>query len=552
MNYVTEFETAALFVDLLLIVIYAMKRNFLNVTNKIYIAILFCATASTALDLISVYTLAHVSELPIALNYAVNILYLLTYCGCAAIFYVYVADITKKGAGDTSVKVIAGSSLAINLVLLVTTPITGWIISFPDNVYTHGPLFIVIQAVGLILLILSSLLFCKYRKNLSAYQSLTILSFIFAVIFSVGIQIIWQELLLQNFVVSLFLVLLYISLQNPDYYMDVNTRCFNRQAFYETLEKYINKKTPFKLVGVYIDGLRYVNSLHGLKAAGEIIDASSLYFRREFGKNRVFHISDSRYAILTDSKSDNTAERIIEKLKERFASPVTVEGSEIQLTPRISVLSYPEFEGSLDDISDALDYGFRSVSRSRDSVLELTTDTLAEKRRESMLTHIVKRAIRKDEFNVYYQPIRCIADGQFHSAEALIRLFDDELGYIEPEEFIPICEKNGMILSIGETVFRKVCRFLSENDITALGADYIEVNLSTVQCIQEQLAEKLTEIMKEYGVKPEMINFEITETADSENKEMLLQNMNALLKEGCSFSMDDYGTGFSTAYYLIT
>lgn len=552
MNYITEFETAALFVDLLLIVIFTMKRNFLNVTNKIYISMLSCSFASTVLNLISVYTLAHISELPLALNYFVNILYLLVYNSCAIHFFVYVSNVTEKSVRKTSVKVIAASAFAINLVLLVSTPFTGWVIAFPNNEYIHGPLFNVMMIVAVILLLISSVLFLKHRKKLSAYQSFTIVSFIFAVIFAVAVQAIWQELLIQNFVISLFLVLLYISLQNPDYYMDVNTHCLNRQAFYETLEKYIGKNSSFKLVGLSIDGLRYINSLHGIKAGNEIIDESSVYFHGEFGKKRVFHIMGGQYVFLIDNKSEFKSDYATEKLKAHFSSPIIIEGSEIQLTPRICMLSYPEFNGNLNDINDALEYAFRSMSRSRDGVLNITVDSLAEKRREGVLTHIIKRAIRRNEFEIYYQPIRSVANGEFHSAEALIRLRDNELGYISPEEFIPLCEKNGMILNIGEIVFRKVCRFLSENDISALGVEYIEVNLSTLQCIQEQLADKLTEIMKEYGIKPEMINFEITETADSENKEMLLRNMNSLIKAGSSFSMDDYGTGFSTAHYLIT
>lgn len=86
----------------------------------------------------------------------------------------------------------------------------------------------------------------------------------------------------------------------------------------------------------------------------------------------------------------------------------------------------------------------------------------------------------------------------------------------------------------------------------ALGVKYIEVNLSVLQCVQEQLSDRLMEIMAEYGIPPEEINFEITETAGLANYDALLKNMNCLISKGVTFSMDDYGTGFSTANYLIT
>jgi EAL domain-containing protein (putative c-di-GMP-specific phosphodiesterase class I) len=152
---------------------------------------------------------------------------------------------------------------------------------------------------------------------------------------------------------------------------------------------------------------------------------------------------------------------------------------------------------------------------------------------------------------IYYQPIYDTQTQTFRSAEALLRLKDDELGFISPDEFIPMAEQNGLIIDIGDIVFRNVCCFLQKNNLEHLGVEYIEVNLSTVQCIQDNLSHRLIDIMKEYQIRPDQINFEITETAGSENEDMLLHNMNNLIATGSSFSMDDYGTGFSTANYLI-
>ena len=140
--------------------------------------------------------------------------------------------------------------------------------------------------------------------------------------------------------------------------------------------------------------------------------------------------------------------------------------------------------------------------------------------------------------------------GSFSSAEALIRLWDEHLGYIPPDEFIPMAEQNGMIIEIGEIVFRQVCAFIQNHNLDSLGIDYIEVNLSFVQCMQENLAQQLVSIMKEYNVAPNRINFEITETAGSVKADTLRRNMDKLIEIGSAFSMDDYGTGFSTADYL--
>lgn len=142
---------------------------------------------------------------------------------------------------------------------------------------------------------------------------------------------------------------------------------------------------------------------------------------------------------------------------------------------------------------------------------------------------------------------------RFSSSEALIRLIDDELGFISPEEFIPIAEKNGRILEIGELVFRKVCRFMKESACLKLGVHYIEINLSPVQCFHEELAETFLAIMDQYGISPLCVNREITETAEMEHGgiRILQDNMQKMNAKGVSFSIDDFGSGFAAIDYLL-
>ena len=108
-----------------------------------------------------------------------------------------------------------------------------------------------------------------------------------------------------------------------------------------------------------------------------------------------------------------------------------------------------------------------------------------------------------------------------------------------------------MILDIGEYVFREVCRFATVEELTAYGLRSVDVNLSAVQCMQNQLHAKLTEIMDEFGVDYSFISLEITETAAVMSSDTLRLNMDALIDKGINFSLDDYGTGFSNMATII-
>ena len=111
-------------------------------------------------------------------------------------------------------------------------------------------------------------------------------------------------------------------------------------------------------------------------------------------------------------------------------------------------------------------------------------------------------------------------------------------------------ERNGKIIELGKYVFEDVCRFISENNIEALGLHYIEVNLSIVQCIQDNFVDTFLEIKDKYNINPKNINLEITETGAS-SKSILLNNMNILKEHGFSFSLDDFGTGNANLNYIV-
>jgi EAL domain-containing protein (putative c-di-GMP-specific phosphodiesterase class I) len=126
-----------------------------------------------------------------------------------------------------------------------------------------------------------------------------------------------------------------------------------------------------------------------------------------------------------------------------------------------------------------------------------------------------------------------------------LRLKDDEYGFISPELFIPVAEKSGAIHRIGTYVLEEVCRFIASDEYRALQMDYIEINLSVTQCMRPNLAQEVLEIMNRYGVKPDQINLEITETAASYSQNTMMENIETLTDAGISFSLDDYGTGYS-------
>ena len=158
---------------------------------------------------------------------------------------------------------------------------------------------------------------------------------------------------------------------------------------------------------------------------------------------------------------------------------------------------------------------------------------------------ILENAITNHEFEIYYQPIYSIQEKRFHSAEAVLRLNTKKYGFISPELFIPAAEKSGAIHRIGMIVMESVCEFIGSEEFKNLDLDYIEVNLSPVQCMDSNLSARMFQIIKKNHVLPCQLNLEITETASGEIQNVILQNITQLHHAGISLSLDDFGTGYS-------
>ena len=163
--------------------------------------------------------------------------------------------------------------------------------------------------------------------------------------------------------------------------------------------------------------------------------------------------------------------------------------------------------------------------------------------RELMVKKAVETALKTNSFEIHYQPIYNVQNGLYTKAEALLRLYDNELGRISPCEFIPLAEKKGYIKDIGYYVLDKACAFFRKNCLS--GLDYISVNASALQFEDPQFADRALEIAQYNHVNPRHIFIELTESMNCNRFKQLEANMKKLHKHGFSISLDDFGKGFA-------
>ncbi len=552
-NYAVEFEYASIALLTLLLVLYCARRKYPGMSNIVYLSMIVCTFLSTLTHIFAIKSLPVADSLPLALNYVIHISYLIFYDLQGIVFLMYVNAVTKRNSVSKANRWFFIGLAAFEVLMLVTTPFTKLIIYFDENMqYKHGPLFGIYFVIAVLILIYASVIFVNYRKKLSLMQGVSIVMFEVLTMGATILQLLVSRAVVGNFVASLSLVMFLVVLQNPDDFTDKAADCYNYDAFFLSVEARLGKKKPFSIAAFRFDGLNYISGLYQVSDRGVISKAIATRLKVEFQTDAIYHLGSCEFAIFTNERRRLTEEYLTERIQRIFARPVNIHGIEAVLTPKICLVRYPDFVTSPEDVRDAVEFSLKNSRKSEGSVFVASADAITAKKREMHILSTIKSSIVNKSFEMYYQPIYNPEEKGFVCAEALIRMRDSELGFVSPEEFIPLAEANGMIIEISEIAFHQVCRFLKSGQAQKMGVKYIEVNLSVLQCVQEELADSLLSIMDSYGIPPEQINFEITETAGLANYDALLKNMNTLISKGVTFSMDDYGTGFSTANYLIS
>ena len=551
MEYIYQYDICALAISALLAVVYLMRRSYPLLSNRIYLVMTAVVFFASFFDLLSAFTIPNAAYIPLWVNYLVSIMYLIFFNGSANIYAYYIMVITNDDSSKKIGRVLICSCEAFEVLLIATTPLTRFIFYFDSECqYKHGQLFFLLYMISVSLLIATLVVFIRYRRKLSRPQVFSIVFFNITAILGVLFQYFFPDILITNFVNTLFLLLVFISLQNPYDYIDRTTGLYNRAALEHSLSCAVKKQQEITIAAFTLDGYQYIKRMMGSEVCNEMVVNLSEELLREFGGRFLYRTGECSFVVQLE-KNDRPAD-IVNQIQQNFTKRYVLRQVEVMIAPLICVIKYPDFAKNSEEVVLSIKYLLEEMRNSDTKVIYASEAHVSKMYRESEIIHVIKRAIRNDEFQVCYQPIYNVKTGRFSSAEALVRLSDEKLGNISPEEFIPIAEKSGLIVEVGEQVFRKVCSFITTTRALELGVKYIEVNLSAVQCMQDNLSEIMREIMKQYSISPETINFEITETAGAINEEVLRRNMRMLVEAGSSFSMDDYGTGFSTANYLIS
>lgn len=361
------------------------------------------------------------------------------------------------------------------------------------------------------------------------------------------IQFVIPNVLIDMFACSIGLLFIFVMVQRPEEITDSETGLIKLNTYaYDLKRSFINQK-PETLIMIRLNNYLVIREMLGymdtIIVKRMIADIIVRYLRSSKIRADVYYIGSGNYRVRLENHDKEEAAKAAEYINEALKEGIRYNEMQINLVACVCITNIPE---DIDDFDSLCIFGNDFSAEYTGNVL-YASEICRKSRYDIMreIDKIIENAISENEFEVYYQPIYSIKEQRFNSAEALLRLKTEKYGYISPELFIPAAEKSGAIHRIGEIVMESVCSFIGSEEYAGLGLDYIEVNLSPAQCMENNLAENMIGIMQKNHVQPSQLNLEITETASGEIQNVVMDNITTLYDAGISLSLDDFGTGYS-------
>jgi diguanylate cyclase (GGDEF)-like protein/PAS domain S-box-containing protein len=260
---------------------------------------------------------------------------------------------------------------------------------------------------------------------------------------------------------------------------------------------------------------------------------------------------DEFVVILPDLERPDRARLVADKILAELARPIEIGGHDIHVTPSIGISHYPNDATDVQQLLKQADNAmYQAKDAGRNTVRFFTNDLNFLLARRLEVESKLRKAIEREEFFLRYQPQVDIASGRISGMEALIRWNDPEKGEVFPNDFIFVAEELGLIVPIGEWVFRTACRQLKQWEVDGLPPVTVSINISPRQFMSRRLVSTLLAIVRETGADPRRIELEITETMIMRNIEQSIETLGQLRSVGMQVAVDDFGVGYSSLNQL--
>ena len=553
-----SFDIAAILILTILIASCILRKMTSGTQNRLFLVFMSFTWLATVLDIWAA-TLDNVNSTNLPALYAAHGWYMIIHnltVPLYALFVIGLTDTWHKVRKSFWIQAMLWGPFLVLFAALVTNPLTKKMFTVEGG-YQRGEWFPLIYVVAAFYMIFLLSYVIYYRELLEFSKTLIFLSYIPIGLMTVMIQMVYPNILVEMYGGAISMLLMSLGVQRPEEIVDSDTQLMKYSAYANVMKRNFWNGKKVDVVMINVANLSSIQAIMGYDFAMLVLDDVVERIRRVNkllgNKGEMYHLDRGRFRIVFNELYHDTAVKAADMLVESLREKTDFKELDISLKPFVVLARCHE---EIKDFKMLMSFGTDFHEKLKYEPRVMHVEDVFHKDMveiQSNIDKIIEEALEFKRFQVDYQPIYSVEQGRFVSAEALLRLFDPTYGFISPEVIVTAAEKSGAIHRVGDYVLEEVCRFIASSEFRALGLEYIEVNLSVAQCMRGNLADNVLEIMDRYQVPTETVNLEITETAASAShtQEILEENLRKLERAGVSFSLDDYGTGYSNIKRVI-
>jgi diguanylate cyclase (GGDEF)-like protein/PAS domain S-box-containing protein len=334
---------------------------------------------------------------------------------------------------------------------------------------------------------------------------------------------------------------------------DVLTGLPNRRKFSKklanVLERAARQQAMVAVLLLDLDRFKSINDTYGHLFGDKFLQVVSDRLKSCLNDDAVLaRVGGDEFLLLLPwIQSEETAIRVAQSILDQLKAPVSIDGHEFYVTTSIGIAIYPLHGQDADTLLHNADTAMYAVKKSGKNGYRLYTCAMNEKHGDKRtLVRGIQQALENHEMNLRFQPTVDARANQVIGVEALLQLTSPLMKQLSPADYIPIAEKTGLIVGIGEWVLRRVCEQIRGWDASGLPSVTVAVNISGRQLQYPSFVENVEEILSETGVTPDRIEMDVTESVFQDSFGDVIDRLNRLRAMGIRIAIDDFGTGYSS------
>ncbi|HEY3742236.1 MAG TPA: diguanylate cyclase [Bryobacteraceae bacterium] len=329
----------------------------------------------------------------------------------------------------------------------------------------------------------------------------------------------------------------------------------NRASFSERLgaglEEAVEYNSGVAVLFIDLDKFKEVNDVRGHAAGDRVLIEVAQRLQATLPKDAEIGRwgGDEFVVMLPDVTESSEVVKVANRLRESLTLAVDLVPEAVKIDATIGIAMYPEHGSTQDELIRAADVAMYAAKQNGRQCVKLFERELAEDLiRRHLLAQSLRAAAGQGELMLQFQPVVSVSTGECLAMEALLRWNHPELGLVSPLDFVPLAERSGDIIAIGRWVLEEACRTAAEWE--GPHAPAVAVNVSTIQVLGGTLIDDVESALQKTGLDPKRLHLELTESLFAGDHERASQVLARLRERGLRISIDDFGTGFSSALLL--